>query len=158
MRQINRLVVFGDSLLDNGNIMKTLDIPGKPYHDGRFSNGLVSTEVLAQMLAKDQKLSEIKHKNYAIGGALTHGTNPSSLLRFHSFSVSEQIIRFENEEGRFADDDLVVINGGANNFMFMVYNEIPYINLVPKFRVARDLNKIVRKTIKMGAKNIILKK
>ncbi|MDE4972258.1 phospholipase, partial [Francisella tularensis subsp. holarctica] len=30
------------------------------------------------------------------------------------------------------------------------------INLVPKFRVARDLNNIVRKTIKMGAKNIIL--
>ncbi|MDE4951328.1 phospholipase, partial [Francisella tularensis subsp. holarctica] len=35
MLQINRLVVFGDSLLDNGNIMKTLDIPCKPYHDGR---------------------------------------------------------------------------------------------------------------------------
>ncbi|MDE5004921.1 phospholipase, partial [Francisella tularensis subsp. holarctica] len=34
MRQINRLVVFGDSLLDKGNIMKTLDIPGKPYQDG----------------------------------------------------------------------------------------------------------------------------
>ncbi|MDE5007285.1 phospholipase, partial [Francisella tularensis subsp. holarctica] len=38
----------------------------------------------------------------------------------------------------------------------MVYNEIPYINLVPKFRGARDLHKIVRKTIKMVAKNIIL--
>ncbi|APC92086.1 MULTISPECIES: SGNH/GDSL hydrolase family protein [Francisella] len=156
MRQINRLVVFGDSLLDNGNIMKTLDIPGMPYHEGRFSNGLVSTEVLAQMLAKDQQVQEIVHKNYAIGGALTHGPNPSSLLRYHSFAVSEQIVRFENEEGRFADDDLVVINGGANNFMFMLYKEIPYINLVPKFRVARDLNKIVRKAIKMGAKNIIL--
>lgn len=156
MRQIGRIVVFGDSLLDNGNIMKTLDIPGKPYHDGRFSNGLVSTEVLADILAKDQKVQEIKHKNYAIGGALTHGANPSSLLRYHSFAVSDQVARFENEEGRFADDDLVIVNGGANNFMFMVYNEIPYINLMPKFRVARDLSKIVSKVIKMGAKNIIL--
>ncbi|AJI53025.1 SGNH/GDSL hydrolase family protein [Francisella philomiragia] len=156
MQQIGRIVVFGDSLLDNGNIMKTLDIPGKPYHDGRFSNGLVSTEVLAEILAKDQKVQEIKHKNYAIGGALTHGANPSSLLRYHSFAVSDQVARFENEEGRFAADDLVIVNGGANNFMFMVYNEIPYINLMPKFRVARDLNKIVRKVIKMGAKNIIL--
>lgn len=156
MQQIGRIVVFGDSLLDNGNIMKTLDIPGKPYHNGRFSNGLVSTEVLAEILAKDQKTQEIKHKNYAIGGALTHGANPSSLLKFHSFSVSDQVARFENEEGRFANDDLVVVNGGANNFMFMVYNEIPYINLMPKFRVARDLSKIVRKVIKMGAKNIIL--
>lgn len=156
MQQIGRIVVFGDSLLDNGNIMKTLDIPGKPYHNGRFSNGLVSTEVLAEILAKDQKTQEIKHKNYAIGGALTHGANPSSLLKFHSFSVSDQVARFENEEGRFANDDLVIVNGGANNFMFMVYNEIPYINLMPKFRVARDLSKIVRKVIKMGAKNIIL--
>ncbi|MEY8717233.1 SGNH/GDSL hydrolase family protein [Francisella philomiragia] len=156
MRQIGRIVVFGDSLLDNGNIMKTLDIPGKPYHDGRFSNGLVSTEVLADILAKDQKVQEIKHKNYAIGGALTHGANPSSLLRYHSFAVSDQVARFENEEGRFADDDLVIVNGGANNFMFMVYNEIPYINLMPKFRVARNLSKIVSKVIKMGAKNIIL--
>lgn len=156
MQQIGRIVVFGDSLLDNGNIMKTLDIPGKPYHNGRFSNGLVSTEVLAEILAKEQKTQEIKHKNYAIGGALTHGANPSSLLKFHSFSVSDQVARFENEEGRFANDDLVIVNGGANNFMFMVYNEIPYINLMPKFRVARDLSKIVRKVIKMGAKNIIL--
>ncbi|WP_150465271.1 SGNH/GDSL hydrolase family protein [Francisella sp. SYW-2] len=156
MQQIGRIVVFGDSLLDNGNLMKTLDIPGKPYHNGRFSNGLVSTEVLADILAKDQKVQEIKHKSYAICGALTHGGNPSSLLRYHSFAVSDQVARFENEEGRFANDDLVIVNGGANNFMFMVYNEIPYINLMPKFRVARDLSKIVRKVIKMGAKNIIL--
>ncbi|GAB4222152.1 MAG: SGNH/GDSL hydrolase family protein [Francisella sp.] len=156
MKKINRIVVFGDSLLDNGNIAKTLNIPGKPYYGGRFSNGLVSTEVLAQMLAKEQNQSDVKHRCYAIGGALTHGSNPSSLLKHHSFAVSDQVTRFENEEGRFADDDLVVINGGANNFMFMVYNEIPYINLMPKFRVARDLYKIVRKTIKMGAKNIII--
>lgn len=156
MQQVNRLVVFGDSLLDNGNLIKTLDIPGKPYLDGRFSNGLVPSEILAQMIAKDQQVDDITHKSYAIGGALTHGPNPSSLLRHHSFAVSEQIVRFENEEGRFADDDLVVINGGANNFMFMVYNEIPYINLMAKFRVARDLNKIIRKAIKMGAKEILV--
>ncbi|AIT09275.1 phospholipase [Candidatus Francisella endociliophora] len=156
MKHVNRLVVFGDSLLDGGNLIQTLDIPGEPYLGGRFSNGLVSTEYLSEMLAKEQKQEQVKHKNYAIGGAFTHGPNPSSLLKHHSYSVSDQLVRFENEEGRFADDDLVVINGGANNFMFMVYNEIPYINLMAKFRVARDLNKIVRKAIKMGAKNIIV--
>lgn len=153
---INRLVVFGDSLLDNGNIIKTLDIPGEPYLEGRFSNGLVSTEYLAELITKDQGSDQVKHKNYAIGGALTHGANPSSLLKHHAFAVSEQLARFENEEGRFANDDMVIINGGANNFMFTVYNEIPYINLTAKLRVARDLKKIIRKAIKMGAKNIIV--
>ncbi|WP_035720066.1 SGNH/GDSL hydrolase family protein [Francisella sp. W12-1067] len=156
MMQIKRLVVFGDSLLDVGNIIKTLDVPGEPYYQGRFSNGIVSTEYLAQYIAKDQNIETIEHKSYAIGGALTHGNNPSSLLRYHSFAVSQQLIRFENEEGRFSKDDLVIINGGANNFMFTVYNEIPYINLMAKLRVARDLKKIIIKTIKMGASNIIV--
>ena len=31
MKQVNRVVVFGDSLLDGGNLIKTLDIPGEPY-------------------------------------------------------------------------------------------------------------------------------
>lgn len=153
---IKRLVVFGDSLLDTGNVIKTLGVPGKPYHDGRFSNGLVSTEVLANHIAKDQNIEFVEHKNYAIGGALTHGANPTSLLKNHSFPVSEQLTRYENEEGRFKDDDLVVINGGANNFMYTIYTEIPYINVTAKLRVARDLRKIARKAIKMGAKNIIV--
>lgn len=153
---IKRLVVFGDSLLDTGNVIKTLGVPGKPYHDGRFSNGLVSTEVLANLIAKDQGVEFVDHKNYAIGGAFTHGSNPTSLLKNHAFPVSEQLTRYENEEGRFKEDDLVVINGGANNFMFTIYTEIPYINVTAKLRVARDLRKITRKAIKMGAKNIIV--
>ncbi|MFC4892530.1 SGNH/GDSL hydrolase family protein [Pseudofrancisella aestuarii] len=153
---INRLVIFGDSLLDTGNLIKTLDIPQEPYHGGRFSNGLTSTEYLAQMIAEDNKVATVEHKSYAIGGALTHGANPSSLLRYHSFPVSNQLTRFENEEGRFKKDDLVVINGGANNFLFTVYNEVPYLNLLAKLRVARDLRMIARKVIKMGARNIIV--
>ena len=153
---IKRMVVFGDSLLDAGNLIKTLDLPQSPYYKGRFSDGPVSTEYLAEMLAEEQGITNIEHKNYAIGGALTHGANPSSLLKYHSFPVSEQLVRFENEEGRFQKDDLVVINGGANNFLFTIYNEIPYINLTAKLRVARDLRKITRKAIKMGAQNIIV--
>ncbi len=152
---IKRMVVFGDSLLDAGNLIKTLDLPQEPYYKGRFSNGPVSTEYLAESISGDQD-NKIEHKNYAIGGALTHGFNPSSLLKYHSIPVSEQLVRFENEEGRFQKDDLVVINGGANNFLFTIYNEIPYINLTAKLRVARDLRKITRKAIKMGAQNVIV--
>lgn len=36
--------------------------------------------------------------------------------------------------------------------MFTIYTEIPYINVTAKLRVARDLRKITRKAIKMGAK------
>ena len=154
--KINRLVIFGDSLLDTGNIIKTLDIPGKPYFDGRFTNGLVSTEYLAEMITKYQSSAEVKHISYAMGGALTHGSNPFSLIRDHAFPVSSQLLRFENEEGTFSDSDMVIINGGANNFMFTFYKEVPYINLIAKLRVARDLKKILLKSITMGANNIIV--
>ena len=153
---IDRIVVFGDSLLDTGNLIKTLKIPQDPYYKGRFSNGIIATEHLADKISKYQGDEKLEHKSYAMGGALTHGRNPSSLLKDHSFAVSDQLVRFENDEGRFSKNDLVVINGGANNFMFMIYKEIPYVNLTAKFRVARDLRKITRKAIKMGAKNIIV--
>ena len=60
---IKRIVVFGDSLLDTGNIIKTLEVPGKPYFEGRFSNGIISTEYLAQMIGKDQGSGKIEHKS-----------------------------------------------------------------------------------------------
>lgn len=86
---IKRLVVFGDSLLDTGNVIKTLGVPGKPYHDGRFSNGLVSTEVLANLIAKDQGVEFVDHKNYAIGGAFYSWFKSTSLLKtMHSQFLS----------------------------------------------------------------------
>ena len=51
---IKRLVIFGDSLQDNGNLIKTLKIPGKPYYGGRFSNGKVACEYLQKIIAEKE--------------------------------------------------------------------------------------------------------
>ncbi len=53
---ITELVVFGDSLSDNGNLVSgvdELDPPAPPYFDGRFSNGPVWVENLVPMLGLD---------------------------------------------------------------------------------------------------------
>ncbi len=53
--------VFGDSLSDDGNLFASAGQPPAPYFDGRFSNGPVWAEAVADRFA----ISE----NFAFGGA-----------------------------------------------------------------------------------------
>src|ERR1700681_2388013 len=47
---ISRLVVFGDSLSDNGNLFDLIGLPQPPDWQGRFSNGPNYAEQLAKLL------------------------------------------------------------------------------------------------------------
>ena len=152
---VGSIIVFGDSLQDNGNLIKTLDIPGAPYDRGRFSDGLVTCEYLHKMIQAKQD-TKFELFNYAIGGAYTTGKNPKSMLTDHSFSVSVQIDRYVGQKGRFAQDALVMINGGGNNFLFALHNERPYFNIPAVYRVADDLLNSVDRVIKLGARHIVL--
>ncbi|HEY4933355.1 MAG TPA: SGNH/GDSL hydrolase family protein [Terriglobales bacterium] len=58
----NGVVVYGDSVVDNGNLFALTGVPGPPYWKGRFSNGPVSVEYLAQSLSAPLM-------DYAYGGA-----------------------------------------------------------------------------------------
>jgi phospholipase/lecithinase/hemolysin len=70
----SQIVAFGDSLSDNGNAFSVtkgvlgFGIPVAPYFNGRFSNGPVAVEVMAQTLG-------VSLVDYAFGGALTGTTN-----------------------------------------------------------------------------------
>lgn len=69
-----QLIVFGDSLSDTGNLYSLsqpyvpgalpFQLPQAPYFNGRFSNGPVAVEWLAQGLGASLT-------NYAVGGATT---------------------------------------------------------------------------------------
>jgi cholinesterase len=56
------LVVYGDSLSDNGNLYSLIGYPPAPYYDGRFSNGPVAAEQLATDLG-------VPLYDFAVGGA-----------------------------------------------------------------------------------------
>jgi phospholipase/lecithinase/hemolysin len=59
------LVVYGDSLSDNGNLYGVAAYPpSPPYYQGRFSNGPVAAEQLAAMLG-------VPLYDFAFGGATT---------------------------------------------------------------------------------------
>jgi phospholipase/lecithinase/hemolysin len=78
---ISAVVVFGDSLSDNGNLAAAVDaavpgpgpvIPAPPYALGRASNGPVAVEYLAQYLGLSPLLpAALGGTNYAVIGAAT---------------------------------------------------------------------------------------
>ena len=76
--QFSDLYVFGDSLSDVGNLSAaTLGfLPGSDYFDGRYSNGPVYAELLAEKLGLEPlRRSGEGGNNFAYGGASTSGTS-----------------------------------------------------------------------------------
>lgn len=71
--QVDRIVVFGDSLSDDGNLKRWLKMmPFFPYWFGRFSDGPVWNEYVSYY-------TRIPILNFAYGGAKTEGTNDKYL-------------------------------------------------------------------------------
>lgn len=113
------LVIFGDSLSDTGNLSIATGgaAPGisQPYYQGRFSDGLIWTDYLAQGLgqAGDAKSYMLGGNNYAYAGArtgaaLVTATNPPGVLA--------QVAGIWGATHSIADPNaLYVLVGGGND-------------------------------------------
>jgi phospholipase/lecithinase/hemolysin len=112
----SQIVAFGDSLSDNGNAFKAtkavlgVGVPVTPYWNGRFSNGPVAVEVMAQTLG-------VSLVDYAYGGALT-GTDNRALPGLPG--IQTQVNKFTSglsAANKTADADaLYFLWGGGNDF------------------------------------------
>ncbi len=110
----SQVVAFGDSLSDNGNIFALTgdEYPPSPYYDGRFSNGPVWVEYLAQDLG-------VGLLDMAYGGARTYG-NPFSktgtATTGDEFGFTWQVEQYLN--GSFVDPNaLYTIWIGGNDLL-----------------------------------------
>ena len=108
----NRLVVFGDSLSDNGNLYAVTggtNPLSPPYYQGRFSNGPVFTELLGFNAGRFTAGAPVTGSvNYAFGGARTDFTASPPGMR-------AQLAAYTGAGGTFGRNDLVSVLGGANN-------------------------------------------
>jgi outer membrane lipase/esterase len=107
----NRLVVFGDSLSDNGNLFLAsggTQPASPPYFQGRFSNGPVFTELLGFNAARFNG-SVNGSINYAYGGSRT-----DNVVAFPP-GMRQQLTTYTTAGGTFRSGDLVSVLGGANN-------------------------------------------
>ncbi|HYD27370.1 autotransporter domain-containing protein [Brevundimonas sp.] len=105
-----RLVVFGDSLSDNGNLYAISGQPtSPPYFQGRFSNGPVFTELLGFNAGRYTAGAPVTGSvNYAFGGARTDNAALPPGMR-------NQLLAYTGGGGTFGANDLVSVLGGANN-------------------------------------------
>lgn len=107
-QEYDRLVVFGDSLSDNGNLYAAIASPASPpYWNGRFSDGPVFAELLGfSMTGYGTTAGSV---NYAFGGARTDGVAP------FPYGIGQQVTDYISFGGTFGANDLVSLWGGANN-------------------------------------------
>jgi phospholipase/lecithinase/hemolysin len=150
------VVVFGDSLSDNGNLLALssplvgsgLDfaLPAAPYYQGRFSNGKVAVEYLAEGL-------NVPLTNYAVGGATTGLLNnqvPENLTSLTQTGLLSQVGAFA-AKGPADADALYVVWAGANDF----FNPLGDLSSVAATAIG-NLNGAVATLYAQGARSFLL--
>lgn len=126
-RPASRMVVFGDSLSDNGNLKQRLLVfPASPYWLGRFANGPNWTDYFAEQTG-------ISVQNYAVGGAaaVKHEDVPAEDIIaaieqgaqfFLTGSLDRQVQDYLERDlpagaVQAPGDTLFVLWGGANDYI-----------------------------------------
>ncbi|WP_013323903.1 SGNH/GDSL hydrolase family protein [Gloeothece verrucosa] len=112
---IEQLYIFGDSLSDVGNIFQLTEQqrpPSPPYYSGRYSNGRLWVEYLADEL----QLTPNHVTNLAWGGATTQGTIGNTV------SLKKQIEKFLANHPNINSQALCIIWIGANDYLYGATN------------------------------------
>ena len=124
--QAGELIVFGDSFSDTGNtaVQTQGQVPGPDYWWGRYSNGRVWSEHLADSQSQwGIEPALLGGLNYAYGGAMTvtpDGATPRDMIApgVPFIDMDQQVIGYLKQHGgTAASDDLFVLWGGANDFL-----------------------------------------
>lgn len=114
----SKIVAFGDSLSDNGNLYRIMDnmtpfipndgLPGMPYFYGRFSNGPTAVEILAEKL-------QLPLQDYAVGGAKTGLDGSDPLLA--GTGLLAQINKATHQNSALDHQALFLVWAGPNDFL-----------------------------------------
>ncbi len=180
MKDIDRIVIFGDSLSDQGNLRNWLRVfPAEPYFAGRFSNGPVWVDYFKQIIG-------VAVQNWAVGGSVSvpHvdpemgklGFKESTLLSASlkiSGTVQKELDRFSkislsNNTVSKAASTLFIIWIGGNDYLtwlgsgkdadiFIDSPDHPRAGSNTIIRiVANSITEHMKKLYDMGARNFLV--
>ncbi|BAZ14532.1 hypothetical protein NIES4071_63760 [Calothrix sp. NIES-4071] len=151
-QQYNQYFIFGDSLVDNGNLYRLTgnQVPTTPpYFQGRFSNGPVWAEILGSQL----KIVPASSINYAVGGSTSGNLNAlNPLLNAQFPSLPFQINQFVSSQGAVDPNALFAISIGANDYLA----QPSILRATDSQVVVNNISTAVNTLIDKGARNIIV--
>ena len=112
----NSVVVYGDSLSDNGNLFAETGVPGAPYYMGRMSNGPVAVEQLAANL--HVPLADFAWIGATTGiGNIGDGGTPTSAGFANLPGMQVELAASESSLTPFLSNGLFVVWGGPDDFL-----------------------------------------
>ncbi|WP_428503955.1 SGNH/GDSL hydrolase family protein [Roseateles sp.] len=149
----SRVIAFGDSLSDNGNFYRAtggaVPQPGN-YFQGRFSNGPVAVEHLAQGLG-------VSLQDYAWGGAQTGWLNGAAVAAgapaaLQNTGMLSQVGTFQAGLAGMAADSqaLYLLWGGANDFQYQGFSQATGQAAI------QNLSSAVQTLYGLGARNFLM--
>jgi phospholipase/lecithinase/hemolysin len=114
---LNKIVVFGDSLSDNGNLYEYMkhQLPlSPPYYQGRFTNGPVWVELLTKAYFPEDTKAHLL--DYAFGGAGVAGEqgDDDDALFTLRHEVDSYLLAHQD---KVSEDSLVILWMGSNNYL-----------------------------------------
>jgi phospholipase/lecithinase/hemolysin len=106
LSKVHNLVVFGDSLSDNGNTYAAVGLPKPPYYNGRWTNGHNWVDYFTRIAGLPAATAYLKNggTNFAVGGST------SELLG------AQVLVYLATVGGKPDPADLLVIWIGSNDF------------------------------------------
>lgn len=151
LNNIDRLVVFGDSLSDSDGRMFEKSFHILPsysqYYEGRFTNGFVWGEFLSSPAFLNKKMV-----NFAEGGSTAASYSPLTLRSNFLSNLDSQMKNY-----RPSDKDLIFFLFGANDYSTLHKNDILKVVESQIDGVEKLLTKGVKNVLVMGIPDLSMK-
>ena len=147
---LNKLVVFGDSLSDNGNLYEYMkhQLPvSPPYYKGRFTNGPVWVELLMDGYYAETGQAHLE--DYAFGGAgvLAEVEDDEGLFTLRQ----EMDSYFLAHQDKADEQSLYMIWIGSNNYLGVPDDAEKSLNIVNN-----GIQSALQRLVDKGAKYILV--
>lgn len=147
---LNGVVIFGDSLSDNGNLYEVMhhQFPqSPPYYQGRFSNGPVWVERLVQGYYGQNADAHLEDYAYGGAGILEDDEDPGAM-----YTLKREVGMYLDAHDRVADASrLYIVWIGGNN-----YFAAPDAGDEAVDRVIRGTVNELRSLVNAGARHILV--
>jgi phospholipase/lecithinase/hemolysin len=159
----SHIVVFGDSLSDQGNSEAAFGFPPlPPYYEGRYSDNENWVDLLAQQLGVKVSPSSANGTNYAFAFASTGSQNAPPPIPFNQVNIDQQEKAYlAHVNGKADPKALYVIEGGGTDILgllFQIENDPLMLLFIPTMAAngTQNVENETKALLNAGAQHVLI--